>query len=298
MAAAQCLEISIKAKPYRLGLFFETACKHEAEPLMPEISVNGVTLYYQDEGDGPPLLLVAGLTADGASWAPVIPLLTQKYRVITPDNRGCGRTTAAVEQVTIDGMADDAAALLDHLGIQKANVLGHSMGGVVSMALAARYPERINRLVLMATQSRANARTRSVVDNLVALREAGAPVSDWYRSWFHWLFHPTFFEKKNVVDASIALAVNYAHRQSAENMRAQVEALRGYDANAHIAKITAPTLVLGGETDFLYPQEEFETAYANLQNKRFQVIPQTAHSLHWDRPEATVDALNNFFGVL
>ncbi|MBT8471918.1 MAG: alpha/beta hydrolase [Marinicaulis sp.] len=265
---------------------------------MPELSVNGVNLYYQDDGNGPPLLLIAGLTSDGASWAPIISKLTEKYRVISPDNRGCGRTLPPPDEVTIDGMADDAAALLEHLKVSKANVFGHSMGGVVSMTLAAKYPDRINRLALMASGPKANARTRSVIDNLLALREAGAPDIEWYREWFHWLFHSSFFENKSAVDASIALAANYARRQSAGNMRAQVEAMRDYDAAEHIAKINAPTLILGGDADLLYPPEEFEAAYADLRDKRFLTIAQTAHSLHWDRPEATVNALNDFFGVI
>ncbi|MHA7873204.1 MAG: alpha/beta fold hydrolase, partial [Hyphococcus sp.] len=87
---------------------------------MPDISVNGITLHYETAGSGPPLLLIAGFASDCASWAPVAPLLAKRFTLIMPDNRGCGRTRTHGRKVAIDAMADDCAALLDHLSIERA----------------------------------------------------------------------------------------------------------------------------------------------------------------------------------
>ncbi|PWG74734.1 lipolytic enzyme, partial [Enterococcus hirae] len=84
---------------------------------MPIVSLNSVELYYELAGDGPPLMLIAGLASDNASWAPVIPMLSPRYTLIMPDNRGCGRTKIGDAPVHIDAIASDFVELLDHLNL-------------------------------------------------------------------------------------------------------------------------------------------------------------------------------------
>src|SRR5438309_3680925 len=112
-----------------------------------------VDLYYESVGDGPPLLLIAGLASDSLSWQPIVADLASHYRVITVDNRGAGRTTPQAAPTSIRAMADDCVALIEHLGLPSVHMLGHSMGGLVAQDCAIRYPDKVNALVLAAPAS-------------------------------------------------------------------------------------------------------------------------------------------------
>ncbi len=260
---------------------------------MPVLNNSDVHLHYETVGEGPPLMLIAGLASDHASWGPVTPTLAKHFTLIMPDNRGAGQTRCGAP-ISINAMADDIAALLDHLSIERAHVLGHSMGGIIAMKLAASAPKRIARLVLAASCAQTQARAVSVVDNILALREAGAPQEHWLRAFFHWLFKPEFFENRNAVDAAIALSIAYPHAQTTENMRRQIDALRHYDASGLPAAIETETLLLAGELDLMFSPHNIESAFSAARNGRMTVLPGAAHSLHWDAPQAFCETVTGF----
>lgn len=120
---------------------------------MNTISVNGIDLAYDRRGKGTPLVLIHGFPLDSSSWNEIIPLLEDKFDVILPDLRGFGQSTTVETQYTISDMADDVAGLLDHLGIEKAAVAGHSMGGYIALAFVKKYPNRVNGLGLISSQA-------------------------------------------------------------------------------------------------------------------------------------------------
>ena len=109
---------------------------------MPSLSVNDIDLHYEVKGNGPPLLLIAGFASDGQSWAPITRTLSERFTLIIPDNRGCGQTALNGAEVTIEAMTADCRALLDRLSIERVDILGHSMGGVIAASLAAQQPDR------------------------------------------------------------------------------------------------------------------------------------------------------------
>lgn len=261
---------------------------------MPVLSMDGAELHYHIAGDGPPLLMIAGLSSDSASWGPVAPALSKQFTLIMPDNRGAGRTKAK-GAISIDAMARDCTALLDHLSIARTHVLGHSMGGTVAASLAASQPDRTESIVLAASPAAPPARAISVVENILALREHGAPGEHWLRALFHWLFAPRFFENRRAVDAAIATALAYPHAQSASDMRRQIEALRRHDASTLPERVAAPGLLLAGELDLMVSPEAIAESFAGAPKMRLQTLAGAAHSLHWDQPEAFVHAVTDFF---
>ncbi len=121
---------------------------------MPLAAINGLNLYYEEAGSGPPLLLIAGLSGTTLGWAMLLPALAAHFRVIAFDNRGAGRSSAPPGPYTTRQMAGDAAALLEHLGITRAHVIGLSLGGMIAQELALAHPERVDHLVLYATYAR------------------------------------------------------------------------------------------------------------------------------------------------
>jgi 3-oxoadipate enol-lactonase len=115
------------------------------------VKVSGLNMYYEVHGEGRPLVLISGLGNDLSSWALQIPDLAKRYRVISFDNRGSGHTDAPDQPYSIRMMAEDTAGLMDALGIEKAHVLGISMGGYIAEELAMAWPGRVTGLVLATT---------------------------------------------------------------------------------------------------------------------------------------------------
>jgi len=119
--------------------------------------VNGINLYYEIHGSGRPLVLLHGGLMHSGLFGPVLDMLAKDHKVITPDLQGHGRTADIDRPIDTRFMADDLAALLDHLGIDKADVVGYSMGGGAALQLAVRHPDKIRRLVLVSANVRRDA---------------------------------------------------------------------------------------------------------------------------------------------
>ena len=126
--------------------------------------VNGISLYYESHGAGRPLILLHGGLGSGEMFGPILPALAERHRVIAPDLQGHGRTADIDRPIDMRLMADDIAALIVHLGLEKADVLGYSLGGGVAMFLASRYPDKVDKLVLVS----ANVRSYAIYEEMRA----------------------------------------------------------------------------------------------------------------------------------
>lgn len=261
---------------------------------MAKVKVNDVELYYEEKGVGPPLLLVAGLASDSQSWLPVSELLAKHHRVILPDNRGVGRTTPQTVPTGIEPIARDCLALLDHLEVDRAHLLGHSLGGTIALHLAARHPQRFDRVVVAASGVVSTPRVRAVLRDLVELREAIGPRALWFKMLFHWLFAPAFFVEPARVNAAAMLSANYAYPQSDASFRAQVEAFEAYGGPPDLRAIDKDVLVLCGSEDILITPHESAESLKGLPRARFETLAGAGHSLHWDAPADFVQAVTRF----
>jgi 3-oxoadipate enol-lactonase len=218
------------------------------------ISTNGQELYYEIHGDGPPLALVMGIGYDSSLWRlHQVPALSQRFRVVTFDNRDAGRSSRASQPYGIGDMADDLAGLLDGLEIPRAHVLGLSMGGMIAQEFALRHPERLDRLVLSGA---GGAPARSAFD----------PIRLW--SWvkshddsgeafaaqqFVWLFSTGFLRNVAAVEQTLALLASNPNPVTPDAYARQAAAYLGHDVIDRLSSIRAPTLVVGGEQDLLTP---------------------------------------------
>ncbi|MDD2866821.1 MAG: alpha/beta hydrolase, partial [Candidatus Omnitrophica bacterium] len=138
---------------------------------MPSVKLDDIPLYYEVYGKGSPLLLIGGLGSDSASWLGVAKGFSPYFQAIVFDNRGSGRSGLGHQECTIGRMAQDAAGLLDLLKIERAHIIGHSMGGYMAQEIAINYPGRIDKLVLESTapvsSERNNALFKDFYDQLV-----------------------------------------------------------------------------------------------------------------------------------
>jgi pimeloyl-ACP methyl ester carboxylesterase len=125
---------------------------------MPTVQVNGINMYYEIHGRGDPLLVIAGLATDLTQLEAMVLSLSKEHKAITFDNQGVGLTDKPDAPYSIDMMADDAAGLLDAIGITKVDVLGISLGGRIALSLTLRHPEKVRSLILASTSARMNYR--------------------------------------------------------------------------------------------------------------------------------------------
>ena len=253
-----------------------------------------VDLYYESVGDGPPLLLIAGLASDSLSWQPIVADLAARYRVITVDNRGAGRTTPQTAPTSVRAMADDCVALIEHLGLSSVHVLGHSMGGFVAQDCAIRYPDKVNALVLAATSSVNPRRNNDMFSDWASALANGADKRAWFRNLFYWIFSTRFFNDDAVVDAAIQYALAYPYPQSATAFRNQIDAIAAFDSTKALANIRMQTLVIGAACDLLFPLDECRKFARSLPNAEFAAIENAGHSIHMENPQAFVKHVIDF----
>lgn len=268
---------------------------------MPTVRLGAIHLYFETHGpeDSPgglPLLCLAGLASDSQSWLPVIPALSARRRLILPDNRASGRTRRHDQPVTLEAMAADAVALLDHLGLERVDVLGHSMGGFLAMLVARDHPERVGRLVLAGSSSAPSPRNKALFADMLALRLSGADRELWWRLFFHWLFRPAFFQDDAAVREAARLAIAYPHAQSDADFATQLAAASSRRSLSGIEAIRAETLILCGGRDLLFRPEESIASLSVIPGARPAILPEAAHSLHWDDPAGFAAAVLDFLG--
>ncbi len=259
---------------------------------MPTLNLPEVALWYEDDGAGPPLFLIAGMASDSASWMPLLPLLTGDARVIRPDNRTTGRTVPVDAPTDVTRNAADCVALMDHLGIGSAHVLGHSMGGLIAMELAAAYPGRVRSLTLAASAPMRSSRNIALFDALISIRRSNAPSDTWLRAFFPWLFSHATYDTPQAVDVALAGALGYPHAQSVDAMERQLRALDTYDPST--VALDVPTQALLAGRDLLIPQDMATKALSSVGVTDITLIPNAGHSIHWDAPAAVAAALLGF----
>lgn len=256
---------------------------------MPEIGLNGITMHYEVDGSGPPLILLAGMLSDSASWGPLVEPLAAHHTVIRPDNRTTGRTTPWDAPVGVGQMAEDAATLMRALGHARYHVVGHSMGGLMAMELAG-LADLASLSILCSAPVRV-PRTMAMFDTLTAIRAEPNGEELWLRALYPWAFQPAFFADPANTETALKAARGYPHAQTLPAMQHQIEALRNFKPRTRPADITATTQVLFAEHDLMIPEAEGRAAFAAISDVTMHTVPDAGHSIHWDNPTAVLDLI-------
>ena len=211
-------------------------------------TVGRYRLRYLDVGRGPVAVLIHGLAGDHTAWRPQIDSLRERYRVIAFDNRGAGQSTQLDEPVSTRDLADDTLGLMAALGVQRAHVIGRSMGGAVAQHMALAAPDRVGSLLLCASFARLDALGRRVLSNM---REA----LEWRMSWADHARHSVqnfvsaqFFNEQPAAVAAIERLIGGETRLPACYIR-QNEACQAHDTVAELGRIRQPAMVMAGDCD-------------------------------------------------
>jgi pimeloyl-ACP methyl ester carboxylesterase len=255
-------------------------------------------LAFDDVGPGPVVVLLHGFPLDRTMWTHQRSSVGAIYRVILPDLRGHGSTAAPDGIYTVDDMADDVIELLEALQIDGPVVFGGlSMGGYVTLSIAARYPERVKALMLMNTRASADspeaAKTRIELAERV---EATGQTSEVLAAMLPKLF------SKNTFEHHPSLVARTYDRMARTPARAIAGTLRGLasrpDRTENLASIAVPTLVVTGVDDLIVPLEETERMAARIPGSNLVVIPNAGHIAPLENHEATDKVILEFLESL
>jgi 3-oxoadipate enol-lactonase len=244
---------------------------------------DGVRLYYESHGDGPPLLLLEGMGGDIPGWRRNVPALATRHRVVVYDHRGNGRSTMPDETVTMGAFVEDAMAMLDEIGADRGHLYGQSFGGMVAMETALTHPGRVRSLVLACT----NAGPRRAAPS--AARAA--------KSRPYELLYSERFAREHPDHVADDLRVGAAGpREQPFARRRQWEAMQDWDAWDRLGDIACPTLVLHGTEDRLVPVENARRMAALIPGARLTLLEGAGHLYHSEQPEAADAAVLAFLG--
>jgi 3-oxoadipate enol-lactonase len=243
---------------------------------MPYAIINKIRMHYEVSGKGDPVLMINGLSAPAAGWVLQVKALSMHFQVVTFDNRGVGESDLPPDPVyTAAQMADDAAAILRHLKISRAHVIGASMGGTIAQELALRHPRLVRSLVLACTWAEGDARFLHIVESWIGLGYR-VPVEERYRHVVYpWLFSPAFFTKKENVEQAFQRAMSYPHQTKAEAIERQGRGILAWNGTRvkRLGSIRVPTLVLVGKDDILTPPEFSRVLAKKIRRARLVVLP-------------------------
>ena len=254
---------------------------------MDTINANGTTIAFKRSGKGPPLLLLHGAEADHSMFDAFAPLLADDFTVIAYDQRDSGGTMNPSSPYGFEELADDAAALIAALGYKRANVFGTSFGGVIAQVLAARHPERIDRLVLSST-FRPGAPLPSINPEFPRFAELRSRLPESVGEFAKFFFTPDYLERHPE-----AVSV-FAGGKRTEEQRARRGAVIPRPISVDLGRITATTLVVVGAEDRLIPPAHTLSLAKEIANATTVTIPGVGHVATRQNPAAVAAVVKAF----
>jgi pimeloyl-ACP methyl ester carboxylesterase len=241
---------------------------------MPIARLKDIGISHKVEGQGEPLVMIMGFSANRSGWTAQVPFFRKYYRTITFDNRGVGKSEKPQGPYSTRMMADDTVGLMDCLGIERAHVMGASMGGMIAQELAINYPERVNRLVLASTYACQNgtsgdAPEQAKLAHLPPQRLASAMIGlALNRPIYRFTFGVMGMIQSRFIGVSARAGI-----------AGQMEACRNHNTLERLALITAPTLVIVGTHDRVIAPVSSEVIASKIPNARLVKLEGGSHSL-------------------
>ncbi len=242
---------------------------------MPKVQLSDFTMAYDDVGSGKAILFIHGYPLTRKMWQPQLDELSSHLRVIAPDLRGHGESTATKGIYTMELLAGDCQALLDYLNIEKVILCGLSMGGYISLAFARRYPERLAGLILTATRAAADT-TEGKANRDRAIQEARQNgVNPIIESLIPRLLSPSTIQRNPQLIESLRQIMQ------AVSVDAIIGDLSGMkerpDSRAYLPEINVPTLIIHGKNDSLIPLTEVQDMNSAIPNSQLILLDNCGH---------------------
>lgn len=253
---------------------------------------NDIDVAWFEAGRGDPLVLIHGLADDHRAWRRTLPDLILRHRVLLYDLRGHGETTAGKPDGSLHQLGEDLVGLLDALDVDRADVAGFSLGGTIAMRAAIDHPERIGRLVLVATSSRVGRTAAGWYRERRAMVEHQ---DSWLRETLDRETADVYAQAPNELEEGLLI-----RRQSTADPRgygnacAAMAALFEAPLDPELAGIKAPTLVVASDLDQHCPPKAAEIIHAGIRGSRIEILQGAGHAIPVERPAELASSMNRF----
>jgi len=248
-----------------------------------------VRIAYETFGDGPALLLMQGVGYARWSWDPIVPLLAARFRVLSFDNRGIGESDVPPPPYTARQLAEDGIAVLDAAGVERAHVVGASLGGMAAQELAAGFPERVDRLVLACTTPGGAGAVPMPAQTVALIEEAATLAPE--------VALRRFVENALAAHAERSLVDELYERRLANppdpiGWQGQAAAGMGFDGSA--LEINAPTLILHGAEDAVVDPGNAGLLAERIPGARVELFSGCGHLFFWEQRERFAETVAEF----
>ena len=264
---------------------------------MPHATVQARKLYYELHGDhaGTPLVLAMGIGGSCRGWLPIqVPEFSRHRRTLIFDYPGVGNSEGDDAPFSTADLADTLAGLLDALAIPRATVLGAFMGGMVAQELALRHAARVERLVLVGTYARPDAKRRMLLTQWRELARIGAPLEVLVRDRLLWTAQDETIEQTDLIEQMIAFFSRDGAPLTPELFARQCDACIAHDTLDRLHQIAQPTLVLCGRNDSLAPPKFHRQLADEIPDARLVTFAYGAHLVMVEAAEAFNRAVIDF----
>ena len=247
---------------------------------MPKVRAGNITLNYDQQGSGEPMVLIPFLAADRACYAFQVDEYSRHFTCISVDLRGTGDSDKPGGAYTTETLADDVAALMQALGIQRAHIFGLSLGAAVGVWLAAKYPQNAKSLSLHSCWPKSDFYLQTVVEGWQVMAKALNSVPEMVvQGIFPWCFTPEMYaQKREYVEGLSAFARNRPRQQPLEAFMQQSDAVKTHDAEAQLGKIRAPTQITFGRHDVVTSTRFAVPLKTGIPNSELYIFEKCAHA--------------------
>jgi len=254
---------------------------------MAKVQANGISINYDTQGGGEPLLLIPYLAADCACYAFQVAEYSKHFTCISVDPRGAGGTDTPEGTYSTELFADDVAAFMDALAIPKAHIVGISLGAAAGMWLAAKHPDKVRSLSLHSAWTKTDPFLKAVVESWqVMARGLGNVAEMTIKGIFPWCFTPELYADRPDYISSLAEFVRGRPAQPLDAFLRQSNAVLAHDAEAQLSKITAPTQITFGQRDMVTSLRFGGRMKNAIQHSELVVFDGCAHAPMYEKVEA------------
>ena len=246
---------------------------------MPRVTANGITINYEQQGTGEPLILIPYLTADNTCYAFQVAEYAKHFTCIALDLRGTGESDKPDGVVTTELYADDVAAFMQATGISRAHISGLSLGAAIGLWLAAKHPDKVKSLSLHSAWTTSDPYLKTVVEGWQVMAKALDSVTELViRGIFPWCFTPDLYATKYDYIQALSDFVRSRPPMSVDAFIKQSNAVIGHDVQSRLANITAPTQITFGRHDQVTSLRYSEPLTSGIPNSEFLIFETCSHA--------------------
>ncbi len=251
-------------------------------------------LYYHEEGQGQPVIIINDLIEDHLFWSAIVKNLVEHFRVITFDQRGAGQSSIPKEPFVIEDFAEDVIAIADELGLEKFHLVGDSMGGIVAQIVSRKFADRVDRLVLSNSMAHLSQVNRWSLEIACDLYKEHPYYDEFYKLFMPWYFSSRFLEREEEPKELLKELKKRKHPLTHKGLQRVVEPFINYDSTKNLKYIQAPTLVIIAEEDIFCLFRDSRAMIKAIPTHQVELMS-GGHNSKIEHPNRWSEVVLNFF---